>query len=82
MALTFDFTNNPEDGKPEIILKASSGSAAEKIILNNIMNRRYGKPHIVKEECKHANGMATLVKIAFGRKPKPESEEEPEENKT
>ena len=63
MALTFEFTNNPADFAPEIILKASTGTAAERIILYNILNGAYGQPKIALTESVQANGMATAVKL-------------------
>lgn len=66
MALTFEFTTNTTTGKPEIILKASTATAAEKILLQNIISGIYGKIHIEKQNCIQANGMATVVKLAFG----------------
>ncbi len=75
MALTFDFTNNPEDSKPELILKAAGATSAEKILLYNILNGAYGFPFIDEAESKSDNGMATQIKIGFAF---PETPEEPE----
>ena len=82
MSLLFDFTNDPSDASPEIVLKAVGASAAEKILLFNIMNGNYGVPTIIPEGCKQENGMATQLKIGFVV-PEPEPEEpEPEEPPT
>lgn len=79
MALLFDFTNNPADSSPEIVLKAISASAAEKILLFNILSGFYGVPVILEEGSKQENGMSTQVKIGFAFPPESvENEPEPE----
>lgn len=61
--LNFQFTNNPADGKPELTLIADGATAAEKILLNNILTGEYGTPRILGGIS--GNGMATMVKIIF-----------------
>lgn len=84
MALTFDFTNNPADASPELLLKATGASAAEKILLYNILNCTYGAPVILQEGSTQAAGMATAVKIGFvlPEPETPEPEPEPEAPQT
>lgn len=77
MALIFDFTNDPADSSPEIVLKAQSASAAEKILLYNILSGAYGTPVILQEGSKQEGGMATMMKIGF-QLPAPEPEPEAE----
>lgn len=72
MALLFDFTNDAADGSPEIVLKAQSASAAEKILLFNILKGNYGSPVVLSGT--ESAGMATQIKIGFVL-PVPEPEE-------
>jgi len=61
MALIFDFIN-PE-GIPEIVLKAVSATAAEKILLHNIAAGKYGEIKVLSS--KSNAGIASEVTLGF-----------------